>query len=104
MRTADCNQEKKLGAVGLPSRSVGSSRAMPAGLLEHIGHDLYTGQLAKGAAEWTAVDRRSLGRESVSCEAVHSKVKLLYLDLKEREAAHLSVSVLHPTHRVLEKI
>lgn len=27
------------------------------------------------------------------CEAVHSKVKLLYLDLKEREAAHLSVSV-----------
>lgn len=27
------------------------------------------------------------------CEAVHSKVKLLYLDLKEREAVHLSVSV-----------
>ena len=27
------------------------------------------------------------------CEAVHSKVKLLYLDLKEREAAHLSLSV-----------
>lgn len=51
-----CNQEKKLGAVGLPSRSVGSSRAMPAGLLRHIGHDLYTGQLARGlqnGRQWT---------------------------------------------------
>lgn len=42
-----CTKEKKLNGVDLPSISVGRTTEN-AGLLQHIGHDLHTGHLARG--------------------------------------------------------
>lgn len=67
---------------------------MPAGFLRHTGHDLCTGHLARGLQngwQWTEV----IGKGKIfMCEAVQSKVKLLYPGIKQSEAAHLSVSAL----------
>ena len=47
--------------------------------------------------------RKVIGKGKIfMCEAVQSKVKLLYPGIKQSDAAHLSCLCTRSTHRVLE--